>query len=180
MNQINLVGRLVADVRTNQTADGTKICSGRIAVPRSYGQKDGQQPITDFFNFAAFRGTAEIISNYCKKGHLVAFSGSLQNQDWTDEQGQLHQRNVILVNSVTLLEKKNNNTDQQQSGQYQQPNNNYNNGYNQPQPQYNPQYQQPQQQGQFYQPQPQPQYTQPNLNKPQQNVINDSDLPWMK
>lgn len=175
MNQINVVGRLVADVRTNQTADGTKLCSGRIAVPRSYAQKDGQQSITDFFNFAAFRGTAEIISNYCKKGHLVAFSGSLQNQDWTDEQGQPHQRTVILVNSVTLLEKKNSNAEQQQSGQYQQPNNNYNNNYNQPQ------YQQPQQpQGQFYQPQPQPQYTQPNFNKPQQNVINDNDLPWIK
>ena len=179
MNQINLVGRLVADVRTNQTADGTKICSGRIAVPRSYGQKEGQQPITDFFNFSAFRGTAEIISNYCKKGHLVAFSGSLQNQDWTDEQGQPHQRIVVVVNSVTLLEKKNVNSDQQQN-QYQQPNNNYNN-YNQPQPQYNPQFQQPQQpQSQFYQPQPQPQYTQPNFNKPQQNVINDNDLPWIK
>ena len=167
MNQINIIGRLVADVKTNQTQDRTLICSGRIAVPRIYAQKEGQEPITDFFDFSAFRGTAEIISKYCQKGKRVALSGTLQNHSWTDQQGQGHTKTIILVNGVTLIDKKDQVENAQQQ-QYQQPNNNY----------YQQQPQAPQQN--FYQPQQQYQQTQPNFNKPQQNYVEVDDLSWLK
>lgn len=159
MNQINIIGRLVEEPKTNQTQDGTVIVSGRIAVPRTYS-KEGQEPITDFFSFSAFRSTAEIISKYCQKGKRVALSGTLQNHTWQDQQGQNHVKTIIMVNSVTLIDRKDETTNQ--------PTNQYNQ---------NTQYNRPTQSPQFQT--PQSTYTQPNFSKPQQNYINDDDLPWM-
>lgn len=171
MNQINIIGRLVEEPKVSHTSQGVVIVSGRIAVARGYNSKENQEPVTDFFNFTAFRGTAEIIQNWCQKGKRVAFSGSLQNQSWTDEQGQQRTKTVILVNEVTLIDKKDNQQQTQYNQpqqQYQQPQYNqqqYNNQYQQQPKQWQPPYQEPHQQNQFN-----------NVNY--KNSISDKDLPW--
>lgn len=46
--------------------------------------KDGEQT-ADFINVVAWRGTAEFIAKYFKKGSSIALVGSLQTRSWTDQ-----------------------------------------------------------------------------------------------
>ena len=118
LNKVILGGRLTADVELKQTPSGVSVCTFGLAVNRKY-QADGQQQ-TDFFNCTAWRGTAEFICKYFKKGSSICIVGSLQNRTWTDQQGTKHFATDVLAEEAMFVDGKNdsqgNNTPSKQNG----------------------------------------------------------------
>ena len=86
LNSVCLMGRLTADPELKSTQSGVSVCSFRIAVDRTY-QPKGQEKQTDFINIVTWRGTAEFVSRYFRKGQLVAVQGSIQTGQYTDRDG---------------------------------------------------------------------------------------------
>ena len=76
MNKVFLIGNLTRDPELSETASGVTMCRFAIAVNRNYST-DGERQ-TDFFNCTAWRGLADTVSRYAKKGKKVAVSGSIQ------------------------------------------------------------------------------------------------------
>lgn len=96
LNQVVLMGRLVADPELRTTTTGRSVCSFRIAVNRN--QKpgaDGQVP-TDFISCVAWEYTGQFVSRYFQKGSMIAVVGSLQSRSYEDKTGS--KRNVVEVN----------------------------------------------------------------------------------
>ena len=104
LNQIILHGRLTADPELKQTQSGVSLCNFNIAVDRSY--KSGEDKITDFFNCTAWRGQAETIARYTKKGNKVAVTGSVQLRNYEDNQGIKRTAVDIIVQDVEFLTPK--------------------------------------------------------------------------
>lgn len=85
LNSIVLTGRLTADPEIRTTENGTSVLNFSLAVQRNYKPKDETDYPVDFINLVAWRGTAEFISNYFKKGSLITVEGSLESRRYTDK-----------------------------------------------------------------------------------------------
>ena len=105
MNKIYLIGNLTRDPELVETPSGVQRCRFSIAVNRNYRSADGERQ-TDFFNCTAWRGQAETIARYTKKGNKVAVSGSVQLRNYEDNQGVKRTAVDIIVQDVEFLTPK--------------------------------------------------------------------------
>ena len=97
INNICISGRLTADPDFKKTAGDVSLVSFSIACERNYKGSDGEK-IVDFFRVVAWRGTADFVSNYVKKGYMVFISGYIQPNEFEDKEGNKH-KNVDIVAS---------------------------------------------------------------------------------
>ena len=100
-NKVTLGGRLTGYPELKQTPNGVSVCTFSIAVNRR-----GANGETDFFNCTAWRGQAETIARYTKKGNKVAVSGSVQLRNYEDNQGVKRTAVDIIVQDVEFLTPK--------------------------------------------------------------------------
>ncbi len=102
MNKVFLIGNLTRDPELTQTAGGVSVCHFAIAVNRAYTSQDGERQ-TDFFNITAWRGLADTVARYVKKGSKVAVSGSIQIRNYEDNQGQRRTAVDVIAQDVEFL-----------------------------------------------------------------------------
>ena len=103
MNKIFLIGNLTRDPELTETSSGVAVCNFSIAVNRRQGQGEQQ---TDFFGCTAWRGLAETIVTYCKKGNKVAVVGSLRIQKYDDRDGVQRTKVNVNVDDIEFLTPK--------------------------------------------------------------------------
>lgn len=105
MNKVFLIGNLTRDPEVAETASGVSVCHFSIAVNRPYSDGNGERQ-ADFFNITVWRGIAENVGRYCKKGNKVAVSGNVQMRVWEDNDGIKHQAVDIIAQDVEFLSPK--------------------------------------------------------------------------
>ena len=107
MNKVILMGRLTRDpeVRVSTGERQTNIGRFSIAVDRRF-KREGQ-PDADFFNCTAFRKTAEFVEKYLHKGTKVVVVGSVQNDNYTKQDGSQVYSVQIMVDEIEFAESKN-------------------------------------------------------------------------
>ena len=107
MNKVIMMGRLTRDpeVRYGQGANQTAIGRFSIAVDRRF-KREGQ-PEADFFNCTTFGKQAEFVERYLKKGTKVVISGSVQNDNYTDKDGNQRYSVQIICDEIEFAESKN-------------------------------------------------------------------------
>ena len=84
LNVAVLTGRLVADPELRHTTSDVAVTSFTIAVDRSY-QKGGADRQADFIDIVAWRGTADFVCKYFRKGQLISVQGSIQTRSYQDK-----------------------------------------------------------------------------------------------
>ena len=105
MNRVNLLGRITKDIELKETSNGVKYTRFSIAVKRDLKDESGEYG-TDFFNVVAWRKTAEFISKYFKKGSRIAISGKLQQNIYTDKDGNERTSVEIVAEDIDFIDKK--------------------------------------------------------------------------
>ena len=106
MNVVILMGRLTANPELKTTNNGVSVTSFSIAVDREY-TKEKQ---TDFINCVAWRNNAEFISKYFTKGQMIALRGTLQQNNYTDKDGNKRTSYNVVVDSANFCGGKEKNT----------------------------------------------------------------------
>ena len=89
MNSVSLIGRLTADPETRYFESGKVVAKFSIAVNRTKDE-------ADFFEIEAWEKTAEVVSQYCKKGSQVGISGSLVQERWKDKTTDTNRSKVVV------------------------------------------------------------------------------------
>lgn len=107
MNKVMLMGRLTRDpeVRYGQGGNQTAVARFSIAVDRRF-KREGQ-PDADFFNCTAFGRQAEFVEKYLRKGTKMVVIGSIQNDNYTDNNGNQRYSVQIIVDELEFAESKN-------------------------------------------------------------------------
>ena len=105
MNKVILIGNLTRDPELTETNSGVQVCRFSIAVNRAYKNGDGER-ITDFFNCVAWRGLAETVARYTKKGNKVAVVGSIEPRNYEDSEGIKRTAVDIVAQDVEFLTPK--------------------------------------------------------------------------
>ena len=104
MNKIFLIGNLTRDPELSETNSGISVCRISIAVNRRR-TGDGE-PQTDFFNVTAWRGLADNVAKYCKKGNKIAVSGSIQIRQYEAQDGTKRTVVDVVAEDVEFLTPK--------------------------------------------------------------------------
>lgn len=107
MNKVILMGRLTRDpeVRYSAGERQTAISRFSIAVDRRF-KREGQ-PDADFFNCTAFGRTGEFVEKYLHKGTKVVVVGSIQNDNYTNKDGQMQYSVQIVCDEIEFAESRN-------------------------------------------------------------------------
>lgn len=122
INKVTLIGRLTRDVDSGATANGISYSRFSLAVQRDFANAQGVKE-ADFINAVAWRGAADIIAKYVKKGDLFGISGRIQTRTYQDQNGNNRSAFEVVVEDFQFLS-SNNNTNQNNSNTSFTPQNN--------------------------------------------------------
>lgn len=98
---LTLVGRLTADPELKRLPSGQSVCNFTVATsPRLY--KDGQwtDGETSFHDCEAWASTAEHLVQTCRKASRVIVFGTLQQQHFTNREGENRSRWVLRADEI--------------------------------------------------------------------------------
>lgn len=108
MNKAIMMGRLTRDpeVRYGGADNQTAIARFSIAVDRRF-RRAGDQAETDFFNCTAFGKQAEFVERYLRQGTKILLTGRIQNDNYTNREGQKVYSVQIIAEEIEFAESKN-------------------------------------------------------------------------
>lgn len=100
INNVSVQGRLTADPEVNYTnAENIPVCNFCIAVARPK-RKGISEDETDFFYCVAWRGRAEVVTKWFKKGDMIGIVGKLRNESYVDKNNEKRTVTKILVSEI--------------------------------------------------------------------------------
>jgi len=102
LNVCSFTGRAGRDPETRYFESGSMVAEFSIAID---GWKRDSNPL--WLNLKIWGKTAQIAADYVKKGSMIAVSGSLESETWTDRaSGEEKSKIVLSVKELTLLGSK--------------------------------------------------------------------------
>ena len=102
MNSINIMGRITKDLELKKVGDDLSLLEFSIALDDGFG--DNKK--TYFFDINAWRGKADVISQYFKKGDRILVNGRLTQKTWKSQDGGNRSKVVISLNDFDFIERK--------------------------------------------------------------------------
>ena len=106
MNKIILMGNLTRDpeIRYSQGENSLAIARFSLAINRRFA-KQGDTEV-DYFNCTAFGKQAEFIEKYFRKGSRMLVSGRVQNDNYTNKNGEKVYSVQIIAEEIEFAERK--------------------------------------------------------------------------
>lgn len=102
MNRVEISGRLTKDPEVKKTQQGTSVCTFTVAVDR---RGEGQQT-ADFIQCVAWKGSADYLRSYGKKGDWVEVEGSITTRNYENSDGRKVYVTEVNANNVKLIKSK--------------------------------------------------------------------------
>ncbi len=99
-NRVVLAGNITRDPELRFTQEGTPVANFGLAVNRV---RSKNKDAADYFNVVAWRGLAETIANYKKKGDPILIEGRLQYSSWEGEDGSRKSKVDVVAETVQFL-----------------------------------------------------------------------------
>jgi len=105
VNKVILIGNVTRDIERKHTAKGTAVASASLALNRSFKTEQGEKHEETTFVDVEFWGrSAEVVSEYVKKGSPLYVEGRLKQETWEDkETGSKRQRIKVVAENIQLL-----------------------------------------------------------------------------
>lgn len=106
MNKVILMGNLTRDpeIRYSQGENSLAIATFSIAVNRRFSRQGDTD--TDFFNCTAFGKQAEFVEKYFKQGSRMLLTGRVQNDNYTNKNGERVYSVQIMADEIEFAERK--------------------------------------------------------------------------
>lgn len=106
MNKVILLGNLTRDpeIRYSQGEKQMSVARFSIAVNRRFSRQGDTD--TDFFNCTAFGKQAEFVEKYFKQGSRMLLTGRVQNDNYTNKNGERVYSVQIMADEIEFTERK--------------------------------------------------------------------------
>ncbi len=127
MNKVLLTGRITKDPEIRYTQTGVPTVTFTLAVDRGMRDANGNRQ-ADFISCVAWRGQADFISRFIKKGYLMSVEGKIQTRNYQGQDGQTRYVTEVVLDAVENLQPRDPNAQPQPNPNYHQ--NNAYQGYN--------------------------------------------------
>ncbi len=109
VNKVILIGNLGKDPEVRRLENGTVVASFPIATSETYVDRTTgeRKDNTDWHNIVAWRGLAEVVEKYVRKGIKVYIEGKLKTRSWTDQSGATRYTTEVVADELTILTPRN-------------------------------------------------------------------------
>lgn len=108
-NKVTLMGRLTRDPEFKTLPSGTSVAEFSLAVNSPTKKGDQWEDYANFFDCTAFGRTADVITDYCRKGQRLLVFGSLKQDRWEND-GVNRSKVKIMIDGITLIERRDDST----------------------------------------------------------------------
>ena len=116
LNKVMLIGRLGKDPEIKYTPSEVAVVTLNMATNTSYKSQNGEiVEKTEWHRVVIWRKTAEMISQYAKRGDLVYIEGKLATRSWDDKDGNKQYMTEIQAEQVQILQFSQTNEHEQQT-----------------------------------------------------------------
>ena len=99
-------GRVTKDIELKATSNGISAANFTLAITRNFKNTNGEYE-SDFLQCIAFRGTAELLSKYVKKGDTIGVEGSVRTRSYKDKDDKTVYVTEIVVDNIDFLKQAN-------------------------------------------------------------------------
>ena len=110
LNKVMLIGNVGKDPEIRYlegnpaTGTTTKIATFPLATSERYRDRNGEQhENTEWHNIVAWRGLADTMERFVRKGSQLYIEGRLRTRSWTDQNGAKRYTTEIVADSIQLL-----------------------------------------------------------------------------
>ena len=110
INRVVLVGRLTRDPELKYTTNGIANLRFSVAVNRTFTSQNGERQ-ADFINCVAWRGQAENMSKFLRKGSLIGVEGRIETGSYQAQDGSTRYTTDVIADNVQFLEPRSANND---------------------------------------------------------------------
>lgn len=128
VNKVILVGNVGMDPEVRTLEGGAKVARVRLATTERLfdRQANATKEHTEWHTITLWRGLADVVDRYVRKGSQIYIEGRLRTREWTDKDGQKRYTTEILADAMNLLGRRSDSVEsQQQGGGYAQPQGGY-------------------------------------------------------
>lgn len=111
VNKVILVGNVGIDPEVRTTESGVKVARVRLATTeRIYDRQTNEsKELTEWHTITLWRGLADVVDRYVKKGSQIYVEGRLRTREWTDKDNIKRYTTEILADEMKLLGRKSDN-----------------------------------------------------------------------
>ncbi len=108
VNKVFLMGNLTRDIELKHTPSDQSVATIGIAVNRVYKTRDGEnREETTFVDCEAWGRTAEVMSQYLRKGRPVFIEGRLKLDQWDDrETGKKRSKLKVVIDNFQFVDSR--------------------------------------------------------------------------
>jgi len=103
INRVVLVGRLTRDPELKYTTNGIANLRFSVAVNRTFTNQNGERQ-ADFINCVAWRGQAENMAKFLRKGSLIGVEGRIETGSYQAQDGTTRYTTDVMADSIQFLE----------------------------------------------------------------------------
>lgn len=105
VNKVILIGNLGKDPEVRHLENGAVVANFSLATSESYTDRvtGERRENTDWHNIVVWRGLAEVVEKYVKKGHKIYVEGKLKTRSWQDKDGNTRYTTEVLADELTML-----------------------------------------------------------------------------
>mgnify|MGYP006185025273 CR=1 FL=1 len=109
VNKVILIGNLGKDPEIRRLENGAVVANFSIATSETYVDRTTgeRKDNTDWHNIVVWRGLAEVVEKYVKKGIKVYVEGKLRTRSWTDQTGATRYTTEVVADELTILTPRN-------------------------------------------------------------------------
>lgn len=120
INKVILVGNVGADPEIRTLESGVKTARVRLATTERIFNRQTQENTehTEWHTVTLWRGLADVVDKYVRKGSQIYVEGSLRTREWQDQQGNRRFSTEIQAAELKLLGRR---AEGQQGGYQSQP-----------------------------------------------------------
>ena len=105
VNKVILVGNVGMDPEVRTIESGAKVARVRLATTERLfdRQSNETKEHTEWHTITLWRGLADVVDKYVRKGSQIYVDGRLRTREWTDKDGQKRYTTEILADDMKLL-----------------------------------------------------------------------------
>lgn len=105
VNKVILIGNLGKDPEVRHLENGAVVANFPLATSESYTDRNTGQRVenTDWHDIVVWRGLAEVVEKYVRKGHKIYIEGKLKKRSWQDKEGNTRYTTEVVADELTML-----------------------------------------------------------------------------
>jgi single-strand DNA-binding protein len=105
VNKVILIGNLGKDPEVRRLENGAVVANFSLATSETFVDKTTgeRRENTDWHNIVVWRGLAEVVEKYIRKGSKIYVEGKLKTRNWQDKDGNTRYTTEVLADEITIL-----------------------------------------------------------------------------